>query len=384
MSLCAQHKIALKINKAKAVRRKQTEFYSRAKRLDFYHKLVLRTIKNLKSPRRLGRMATEAYTEFRYLLVRLARQLHHENCEDLIYVHKIAKSPDAANQGLYVLSRLEAEGHFDPYTPEKLQEILSKISRKDLAHDIKEYKHSSAYKKAVKLEQEREKEQKRKAKKKGGKDEGHGEASEEREEAARLLSHTAKSQEERQWMDMFAMALTHTAQLVEQMKLLRKAIQSRGNAEHTHRRVEDAVQSIETAQDEVETLSKTLKKAISAAGLKSRRASQEGLLDDDSPDEGTDTCHLPLQLSICTWFFRPRLEKEAAFPELATAEEGQGQHTRRLHWRSPQQDFTESHLLPLCCSHPWLHLHCHTSHQPHPCGHTFCAHPYPHHHTHHS
>ena len=107
-------------------------------------------------------MATEACTEFRYLLVRLARQLHHEDCECLMFLHQITRSPDMANQGLYILSRLEAEGHFDPYTPEKLQEILSNTNRKDLAQEIEKYKDSSAYKKAVKLEQEREKEQKRK------------------------------------------------------------------------------------------------------------------------------------------------------------------------------------------------------------------------------
>ncbi len=76
--------------------------------------------------------------EFRYLLVRLGRQLHRADCEGLMYVHKIPSEGDKADVGLHILSRMEAEGYFEPLHPEKLQDILSKIGRKDLAHDIKE------------------------------------------------------------------------------------------------------------------------------------------------------------------------------------------------------------------------------------------------------
>lgn len=235
--------------------------------------------------------SSAACTEFRYLLVRLAKQLHKEDCEGLMFVHKIAKSPAVADIGLYALSKLEAEGYFDPFSPEKLQEILSKIGRRDLANDIKEYKQSSVFKKATKLEAEREKESKRKwekenktkSKKKGkdGKDSSMSRALEERCAAAHLLLgvETASTHEEKRWRDMFAMALTHTAQLVEQTALLRKAIQEHDNTDQTNRRIQEALVTIETAQDEVESLSKTLKKAISAAGLKSTRASHEGQLD---------------------------------------------------------------------------------------------------------
>lgn len=230
-------------------------------------------------------ITSAVHTDFRYLLVRLSRQLHSEDTEGLMFVHKIARPTSAANMGLYVLSKLEAEGHFDPFSPEKLQDILSKIERKDLAHDIKEYRQSGTFKKAMKLEAGREKELKRrdsKQKRKKGKDRGEG--TEERQVAAHLLSGAElATQEERKWRDMFALALTHAAQLVEQTELLRKAIEDHKNPQTSSKRIEEALTTIETAQDEVESLSKTLKKAISEAGLKSRsrKASQEGVLDEE-------------------------------------------------------------------------------------------------------
>ncbi len=142
------------------------------------------------------------------------------------------------------------------------------------------------YKKAVKFENEREKENKKNVKKKnkGGSVKGV----EERRVAAKLLSDVAEGMPptERRWRDMFAVAFTQTAQLVEQMNLLRKAVEEHDKEEETHGRIEDTIMSLVTAQDEVDMLSKTLKKAISAAGLKSRRQSQENLLDESPETEG--------------------------------------------------------------------------------------------------
>lgn len=81
---------------------------------------------------------SEVCEEFRYLLVRLGRQLNRADCEGLMYVHKIPKERDKEDVGLHTLSKMEAMGYFEPLRPDKLQEILSKIGRKDLAHDIKE------------------------------------------------------------------------------------------------------------------------------------------------------------------------------------------------------------------------------------------------------
>lgn len=229
---------------------------------------------------------TGVSTEFRYLLVRLGRQLHSHDSEGLIFVHKIQDDPGTkCDVGLHVLSSLEDMGWFDPLSPDKLQDILSKIGRKDLANDIKEYKQSAEFKKATKLESEREKDNKRKYKNvKRGKDCERGDAFDERCVAAKLLTGAEDStnQEERRWRDLFTMALTHTAQLVEQTELLRKAIEEHDDSEQTNRSIEEALQAILTAQDEVESLSKTLKKAVAEACL--RRASEENIPDSAEPE----------------------------------------------------------------------------------------------------
>lgn len=238
--------------------------------------------KSSKCPLKMEETVSGADTEFRYLLVRLGRQLHSHDCEGLIFVHKIPDLPSKkCDVGLHTLSSLEAMGFFDPFSPEKLQDILSKIGRKDLANEVKEYKESAVFKKARKLGTEWEKERGKK-----GKDGERGNAFDERRVAAKLLSGAeyAASQEERQWRDMFAMALTQTAQLVEQTELLRKTIEAHGDSEQTSRRVEEALRSILKAQDEVESLSTTLKKAVSEAGLRSRRHSEENILDSEETD----------------------------------------------------------------------------------------------------
>lgn len=224
--------------------------------------------------------------KFRYLLVRIGKNLCREDCENIKFVYKLQDPPQyIANVGLFFLSKLEAEGEFDSMNPEKLQEILENIERKDFAPYIREYKQGSAYRRALKLEQERKREEKRQAKKnkKGGinnkgskkKEEGVGE---ERVAAAKLLMGVehAATEEERRWRDLFAMALTQTAQLVEQTEILRKALATNRDQEDSRKeRIEEALTSIMTAQDEVKSFSHSLKKAISAAGLKSRRSSKE-------------------------------------------------------------------------------------------------------------
>ena len=143
-------------------------------------------------------------------------------------------------------------------------------------HFLPQYKQSSIYKQAVKLETEREKENKKKMKKnKAGGEKG----AKERHGQTNIDTPPV----ERRWREMFAVALTQTKELVEQMNLLHKTIEEYDKEEEKHRRIEDALSSLVTAQDEVDTLSKTLKKAISAAGLESM---QENLLDEPLNSEG--------------------------------------------------------------------------------------------------
>ena len=194
----------------------------------------------------------------------------------MTFIHRIPEPSETASDiGLYALSQLEAAGHFDYLSPEKLQEILSKIDRKDLSKDIKEYKHSSAFKKATKLEAKRKREcRKRENKLKlKDKDASRGEASKERRAAARLLSgtETAATEKERKWRDMFAMVLTLAAELVEQKaELIRQLQEKHDNSDRASKKIEEALHSMETAQEEVERLSTTLKKTSSEAGLNLR------------------------------------------------------------------------------------------------------------------
>lgn len=224
---------------------------------------------------------TEVSTEFRYLLFRLGRQLHPHDCEGLTFVHKI---PDVhgtkSDIGLHVLSSLEDMGCFDPTSPDKLQETLNKIGRKDLANDIEEYKQSAEFKKAVKLE-----DSKRKSKR--GKDYEKRGVFAKRCVAAKLLTgaeNCANEEEGRRWRDMFSMALNQTAQLVEQAELLRRAIEAHDDSKQANRSMEEALHAILTAKDELESLSKTLKTAVAAAGLKLRGDSGENILDPTEPE----------------------------------------------------------------------------------------------------
>ena len=63
---------------------------------------------------------------------------------------------------------------------------------------------------------------------------------------------------------MFALALTQTAQLIEQAKLLCKTIESHDSCDdQTRRRIDEAIIAILATRDEMESLCMTLKRAIS-------------------------------------------------------------------------------------------------------------------------
>lgn len=185
-----------------------------------------------------------------------------------MFVHNIPEPPTKTDLGIYILTGMEAEGYFDPLSPEWLQDILSKLGRKDLAADIKEYKQSAAYKKAVRGESERERESRKGSRKKAKEGKRWG---------------ASEVKERGRWREMFAKALTHTAQMVEQAELLRKAIKD----QESDWRIEQALQSILTAQGEVESLSRTLQEAIAAAGT---RISQE----ETAESEGTEKSVSPV------------------------------------------------------------------------------------------
>ena len=146
-----------------------------------------------------------------------------------------------------------------------------------MSHDIKEYKHSRAFKKATKLEAKRERESRRR--------EGatQGEASEERH-----VAEIAATEKERKWRETFAMALTSATELVEQKaEQIRQLQEKHDNSDQASKRIEEALHSMETAQEEVERLSTTLKKTSSKAGLNLRTE----VLDDEGTLQHKITLH---------------------------------------------------------------------------------------------
>lgn len=225
--------------------------------------------------------------EFRYTLLMIGTKLSSTDCHGLRFVHDMAEtSGEKGVPGLDILKGLISSGHFDALNPDKLQEILTKIGRKDLANLVKEYKKSNIYKQAQKKVMEKEAEEKRQRKKKIKA--GRGEGSSERHTAAELLRKVPRSiaPEERRCRDMFSIALTHIAQLIEQTTHLGEAIKRAMNEAEDNSRMDEALISIAEAQEGVENLSKSLKKAISATGLKQRKCSEENFLD-VHPTEGT-------------------------------------------------------------------------------------------------
>lgn len=208
-------------------------------------------------------VTTKLEVEFHRLLLKLGRNLSDADTESLMFLFEIPPNPssnksESTSMSLYAFSSLEAMGHIDLFSPDKLREILSDINRIDLIEGISEYKQSGVYKTAMLMRE--------KTTKKRGKDGKRGAALDERHVAAKLLTGAkmAANQEERRWGDMFAVALTHTAQVAEQTELLRQSLEA---PEQTNWRTEEALRSILTAQDRVESLSKILKRAVEVLRL---------------------------------------------------------------------------------------------------------------------
>ena len=187
-------------------------------------------------------------TEFRYLLVRVGKKLKQEDCEAIIFVHKIPESSNssASDLGLHLLSTLEAEDYFDPLHPDKLQELLGKIGRKDLAQDIKDYKQTSTFKKAAKLESEREK----KNYKKKTKTLEKSDVQSERYQNVTLHSEVEmnSASEEIKWKEVFPKILSQTAQLEEPIQQLQSAIklamEGMASERKSEKKIEDALDTI--------------------------------------------------------------------------------------------------------------------------------------------
>ena len=86
--------------------------------------------------------------EFCCLLARLGSQLTRADVQGLPH-HFEELRLNSSDESFHALFSLEAMGHIDCYSPDKLLDTLADIGRGDLARDIMEYKESALYQKVT-------------------------------------------------------------------------------------------------------------------------------------------------------------------------------------------------------------------------------------------
>jgi len=179
---------------------------------------------------------------FRYMLVNIGSKLSQSNRQGLRFVHHLPEPTPDQDTGLQVLDKMRSGGFFDCTGPEKLQEILGKIGRKDLTSYIKEYKKSTAFKEMQKLasyQQDLEKE--------------------------KLAQDQPLSSPERRRRDFLPIGLTLATQLAEQATKLRdtikKAVMEPDKTTHK------TMATITSLQEKLEKSNEALKNALSTAGV---------------------------------------------------------------------------------------------------------------------
>ena len=168
------------------------------------------------------------------------------------------------NSQLHVLCKLEAHGKFSPLEPEGLRQILEHNNCYDLANEVKNYSHSSIFKKARK-EKEKEKEKDERWQRKGGR----GRSTDISNETKELIEIKQHADTWKMLKDSFTVTLTQASLLLKQVELLRKAIAHASTKEEA----EAAFDIVMDAEEKADKLGWTLRKALSAAGLKSGNGS---------------------------------------------------------------------------------------------------------------
>jgi len=195
---------------------------------------------------------------FRYLLIELSSKLSEEEGERIAFAELGLPlgEREKRNSQLHVLCKLEAHGKFSPLEPEGLRQILEHNNRYDLANEVKNYSSSSIFKKARKEKEKDERQQR-----KGGRGR-NTDISNETKELAEIKQH---ADPRRMLKDSFTVTLTQASLLLKQVELLRKAIAHASTKEEA----EAAFHIVMKAEETADKLGRTLRKALSAAGLKS-------------------------------------------------------------------------------------------------------------------
>lgn len=216
--------------------------------------------------------------EFHCLLAKLGSQITKTEVQGLLHFFKQPRLNNS--DSFHALFSLEAMGHIDHFSLNKLQEALSNIEREDLVQDILEYKQSAVYKKAMEEEMSRRRVEtkplsvpeihlNRRWRFTHIQERVRRNISNEQGVATELLpgADNITNKEKKRW-HRFAMVLTHTTQLKEQMEdILRDDLLHEDWMDSQHTRVTEALHLIRIAQGDMESLSMTLKRASSFLGL---------------------------------------------------------------------------------------------------------------------
>jgi len=201
----------------------------------------------------------ELLRNFRYLLLEVSDGLTEDECGRIAFGELGEKGKQ--NPQLDVLCKLEADGRFSPLNPHGLREILERNKLSHLASKVKVYSDSALFKKVEK----EKKRQKRKS--------GRGRNTDISNESKEFLEIKMHADPKEMLKDSFMVILIQVSLLLQQVEILREKIDRKEEAEAAFQLVEEAT----------ETLGRTLRKALSAAGLKSGKASSSSEELDSSP-----------------------------------------------------------------------------------------------------
>ena len=204
----------------------------------------------------------ELLKTFRYLLIDLSGRLSEEECGRIAYgeLDLTVGERDTRSPQLRVLCKLEAHGKFSPLKPEGLREILEQNNRYDLSGMVKDYCRSALLKK---VQKEKAKDEKRQ--RKGGR----GRSTDISKLSKELIEIKEHADPQMMLKESFTVTLTQASLLLKQVELLRIAIAHASTKEEAEKAFHIVMQAEETA----DKLGRTLRKALSAAGLKSGNAS---------------------------------------------------------------------------------------------------------------
>lgn len=208
----------------------------------------------------VGSVNVELEKNYRVMLLKIANELTHDECEQVAFVAKLPSptcvpEPGKMNVRLHLMSTLESLGHIGPLNVDFLETMLDAVGKKNLLEIIDQYKKSPLYKEAKKrIEDHQKKAEKKKSRKKSKfPDTQATDCS----IAAQDLSSEETTEKMHKFKECYATLLTQFSQVA---LLMRSAIESEDLG-----KIEDTFLSIASDGD---AITRTLLKNLVAAGIR--------------------------------------------------------------------------------------------------------------------